>query len=99
MEFHDVYWLAVLFLVFLPFEIYTVITKKRGDTFSEWVWDAFAIRNKNAKYGTLRRFILFGFLVSLVAHLVYTISVVWTIIFAVGMIWSIAYHYVKEVEK
>jgi hypothetical protein len=96
MEFNDIYWLAWLLLLFLPYEVYGAFSEKKGDTLSENVWDWFAVKNKQAKYGRARRFILLGFLVTLSFHFVYATSPAWMILFAVGMAASIAYHYAAE---
>jgi len=96
MEFHDIYWMFWLALIFLPYELYAAFSKKKGDTLSENVWDWFAIKKTDAKYGSLRRLTLMAFLVSLSSHFVYTTSVFWVILFGVGVAGSIVYHYARE---
>lgn len=96
MQFNDIYWLMVIFLFFLPYEVYAAFSKKKGDTLSENVWDWFAIKRPWMKYGRLRRFILWAFLTGLVSHFIYATTVVPVIVFGVGVAWSIFYHYKYE---
>lgn len=96
MEFDDIYWIAWLLLIFLPYELYAALSPKDGDTLSENIWDWFAIKNKAAKHGRIRRFALIGMLVTLSFHFVYQTSVVWFILFSIGGVASIAYHYLRE---
>jgi len=96
MALDDFYWVVWLLVIFLPYELYGAFSKKDGDTLSENVWDWFAVKNKNAKYGRLRRLILFGFWVGLGSHFVFATSVLPVIIGGIGMAWSIGYYYLKE---
>lgn len=92
------YWLFWLG-AFLVYEVWAALNKKPGDTLSESVWQWFAIRNPGAKWGTLRRAILAGFLAALTGHLVYDAPVTFIIVLGVGMAWSIWFHYKYEVKR
>ena len=69
-------WIKWL-LDFLMEEIPAAVDGKPGGTLSEWIWDTF---NSNFK-----RIILFLFLASLTAHLVFKFTVIPIIVFGVGM--------------
>lgn len=99
LSFDDVYWLIWLVVIFLPFELWAAFSKKKGDTFSENVWDWFAIRRLDAPLGFLRRFFLAAFLTGLGSHFLFATSVVPVIVFGVGVGWSIYYHYTHEVRR
>jgi hypothetical protein len=99
MDFHDFYWIIWLGFLFLPYEIYAAFSKKPGDTLSENVWDWFAIKNRGAKYGRLRRLILFGFWIGLGSHFIYGTTVLPVIVGGIGMAWSIWFHYKNEVPR
>lgn len=88
-------WIAV----FVAYEFYAYFNRKPGDTFSERVWDWFAIRRPGARFGTLRRLMLAGFLGAIYGHFVYDAPVTFVIVFAAGMGWSIWFFYRREVRR
>lgn len=95
MSFDDYYWLGWLVLL-VVYELYAAFNKKPGDTLSENVWDWFAIRRPGAKYGTLRRALLAGFLMALTGHFVYDAPVTFIVVFSFGLAWSVYYFYKHE---
>lgn len=97
MKFDDVYWIIWLVVIFLPYEVYAALSKTPGDTLSENVWDWFAVKHTQAKYGKLRRFVLWGFITALASHFIYATTVIPVIVFGVGIAWAIYYHYAHEV--
>lgn len=74
------WWLAWIFVVFLPVELYAAKKKAPGDTFSENVWDWFGVKTPK-RFGTLRRLILAAFLASLSIHFLFATTVVFVAIF------------------
>jgi hypothetical protein len=71
------FWIIWL-LAFLPVEIWALITKSRGDTFSEHVWHWFKVMDDRPTAWTwLWRVPLLVFLVWLTGHLVFGWWTVW----------------------
>jgi hypothetical protein len=90
------WWVVVWLLIgFLPFEVYAALSKKKGDTFSENVWDWFGIK-KSKPYGPLRRLVLAGFMTSLSAHFIFGTGPTALIVFAVPVAGIIVYSLAKE---
>lgn len=97
MQFSDWYWLGWLLAIFLIYELVAAFfTPRKRDTFSEWVWNVFAVQRKDAPYHRLRRTILTGFMAVLTAHFVLATSAVPVALFGAGVAWAIWYHYRVE---
>jgi hypothetical protein len=100
------YWLVWLFVVFLPVELYAAYaTPGRKDTFSHFIWWAFAIKPSWAalvpgyrppRWARGRRLILAGFMGSLSGHFVFGWSSVPLIAFGIGVVFVLAWAVLKE---
>jgi hypothetical protein len=64
-----VLWVGVGVL-FLLYEVYAAVTRTKGGTLSENVWDAFGVKTPRP-YSPARRAVLAAFLCTLTAHLVF----------------------------
>lgn len=77
------YWLAVIWVVFFIPEVVAAI-RKRGGTFSEWVWDSFGVRHYR-RVSVGRRAVLAVFLLYLTGHLVLEWPAIGVIVLAVPL--------------
>lgn len=94
-------WGVGLILVFLPLELYAALgTAKATDTFSEFVWWAFGVKNrasgKPVRLRGLRRLVLGLFLFALYLHLVFGLSVAPVVMLAPFVGGTIIYAFLRE---
>jgi hypothetical protein len=69
------FWLGGLLFLFLPMELYAAVkTPGKSDTFSEFIWWAFGVKQRldvpQVKWARFRRFVLAGMCVGLSTHFV-----------------------------
>jgi hypothetical protein len=82
------FWLGGLLFLFLPMELYAAVkTPGKSDTFSEFIWWAFGVKQRldvpQVKWARFRRFVLAGMCVGLSTHFVLGWTVLPVILFGV----------------
>lgn len=97
MDFFDFWWPVVAVGgVFFVVEMIAVFDKQPGGTFSEWVWSAFALRSRTARYRHVRRFAFAAFWSALSLHFLAGTSAVPLMLFAPLLVWSVVFWWRNE---
>jgi hypothetical protein len=91
------YWPFFILVPFLLPEAVFWLDRKPGGTFSDWLWDVWALRRgTHQQYARLRRLTFGAFWAALSGHIFLQTSAVWVFGLAAANVWSVVYHYRHE---
>lgn len=97
MDFYYFWWPFLILGPFLIPEAIAWLDRKPGGTFSEWVWDVFALRRgTDQKHARLRRLMFGAFWSAVSGHFFLQTSAVWIFVLGAANVWSVVYHYRNE---